>query len=165
MTSGIEVVGIVLALYPIVVDAWQAYKAAKSGIEVAQLIQRLETEQIVFDEFVDRLVGSSISKTERASFNTQNPRQRGERGEVVGCWQNQELQADLKTRLGYSKMRNILDIIANIHKLLDTMRTELPPTHPLVSSAFAFDCLSELCLGCGRRNVPSLQLPVKPGSR
>lgn len=140
MSGGIEVVGIVLALYPIVIDAWQAYKAAKTGVDVLPLITRFRTEHIIFEEFVGHLLGSSISEKEKAQLIKTSPRQRGGNEEAGGsCWQNPEVQADLKMRLGYSKMRNILAIIAHIHSLLEIMYTELSPTRPLVSHLlFAF---------------------------
>lgn len=126
MAGGIEVVGIVLALYPIVVDTWQAYKAAKSGTEVNQMIQRLQTEQIVFQEFVHHLVGSSITESQRALLIGSKPRERGQQGEEVGCWHDPGLQADLKARLGFEKMQNILTIVENIQALLGCMSKELP---------------------------------------
>ena len=134
MTGGIETVGIVLSLYPILNDAWRAHKAAKTGVEVGQLMRRFETEQIVFREFIDHLVGSSVSENEKTQLLETNPRQRGERGEEEGsCWQNSELQSELKTRLGHHKLQNILDIVASMHMLLERMQSELSPSQPLVS--------------------------------
>jgi hypothetical protein len=146
MTSGFEIVGVVLAFYPIVVDAWQAYKAAKSGIEINQMIQRLKTEQIIFHEFVHHLVGSSISEAERARLNTSHPR------EAAGCWKDPALESDLKMRLGYVKMQNILTIVGNIHTLLKSMSEELPGA----GQTFVCFCLSVLLSSLPKPNSANL---------
>lgn len=119
--TGFEVVGLVLALYPLVVHALRATnKAVKSGVDVSHMVQRLKTEQIIYNEFVQHLVGSSVSEAERARINSTSPRQED------GCWGDPELQADLKMRLGWEKMQNILTIVENIHKLLESIREEIP---------------------------------------
>jgi hypothetical protein len=120
MTGGIEVIGLVLALYPLVVDAWHARKAVESGVEVNQMIQRLKTEQIIYNEFIQHLVGSSISEAERARLKRVSP------GQGNGCWDDPELQSDLKKRLGFEKMQNVLTLVGNIHVLLEAMREGLP---------------------------------------
>lgn len=121
MSGAFEIVGLVLALYPVVVQAWLATnKAVKSGVDVSHMVQRLKTEQIIFNEFVQHLVGSSVSEAERARINSTSPRQEN------GCWSDPELQADLRRRLGFEKMQNILTIVDNIHRLLESIREELP---------------------------------------
>jgi hypothetical protein len=144
MTGGFEAVGLVLSLYTVVVDAWQARKAAKSGVEVNQMIQRLKTEQIIYNEFIQHLVGSSISEAQRARLNTVNP------GEGVGLWDDHVLQSDLKRRLGFEKMQNVLTIVSNIQELLEAMREELP------GAGRMFVCLYKALL-----SVPAVALCIQ----
>ncbi|KAH6711845.1 hypothetical protein BKA61DRAFT_611681 [Leptodontidium sp. MPI-SDFR-AT-0119] len=133
MTGGIEIVGVVLALYPLIIDAWQAFKATTKEAEVRHMITRLATEQIVFNALVDQLVGDTVSKAERANLDNASPRHRGQHGEHANDhWQKPELQANLKRTLGYSKMQNILAIVANIYQILKSMSIELRPSRPLL---------------------------------
>lgn len=143
MTGGIEIVGVVLALYPLIIDAWQAFKATTKEAEVRHMITRLATEQIVFNALVDQLVGDTVSKAERANLDNASPRHRGQHGEHANDhWQKPELQANLKRTLGYSKMQNILAIVANIYQILKSMSIELRPSRPLVSHLYVRFCSS-----------------------
>ena len=135
MADGFAVVGLVLALYPVVVDAWEAYKAAKSGAKTEQIVQRLRTEQIIYNEFVQYLVGSSVSEAQRARLNATSPL--GEEG----FWSDPGLQEDLKRRFGFEKMETILKVVVNMYTLLVTMGQDLPGVgRSFVSDLFLARC-------------------------
>lgn len=113
--SGFEVIGLVLGLYPIVVDAYR--KSKGEGIEKA--IRRLETEHLLFDDFVSRLLGPDLQLEEGQLLRLKTSKD-------PAFWKENDLQAKLEHRYNFVRTRNIISLISDLNKLLQDIGKELP---------------------------------------
>ncbi|KAE9378877.1 hypothetical protein N431DRAFT_478013 [Stipitochalara longipes BDJ] len=117
--SGFEVVGLLLGLYPLVVDAVNVYKATKTGRAATSLIRKLRVEEVVYHQFVYKLLAPNVPGTDiyRLYLNQELP--------DVGLWQEVALNQKLRIRLGAEKADIILDILREIESLLRDLNTYL----------------------------------------
>lgn len=113
--SGFEVIGLVLGLYPIVLDAYK--KSKGEGIEKA--IRRLEIEKFLFDDFVTRLIGPDLQLEEGQLVRLKASKD-------PACWKENDLQARLEHRYGFSKTKHIISLINDLNKLLLAIEKDLP---------------------------------------
>jgi hypothetical protein len=113
--SGFEVIGLVLGLYPIVVDAYR--KSKGEGIEKA--IRRLETEHLLFDDFVSRLLGPDLQLEEGQLLRLKTSKD-------PAFWKENNLRAKLEHRYGFVRTKNIISFINDLNKLLQDIGKELP---------------------------------------
>jgi hypothetical protein len=120
--SGFEAIGIVLGVYPIVLDAYRAYTATKSRQGMESLIRKLRIEEIIFDGWVSRLLSPDVSEAELVYLkrtNSTDPR-------GIGFWQDLDMQSNLKSRLGFERAHQILSIVKEIGQLLESMKEDVP---------------------------------------
>jgi hypothetical protein len=68
--SGYEVIGVILALYPLVQDALKAYRSVTSGQFVDSLQKDVLTEQIIFRDFLAAVVLPVVSKKDFLRLTT-----------------------------------------------------------------------------------------------
>lgn len=109
--SGFEVVGLVLAIYPLVINGIQFYKACKSGQGWGLLLQEYKTEQIIYTEFVYHLLASDISEADLRQLTTRKkPNQ--------GLWRDKKLNDGLQERLGKDKSEVVISTLEEMDKLL-----------------------------------------------
>ncbi|KAL9598500.1 MAG: hypothetical protein Q9219_004473 [cf. Caloplaca sp. 3 TL-2023] len=116
--SGLEVVGVILGAYPLILSALDAYKATRGGKGALSLIRNLKTEEIIFGEFVHNLVGSNVSEGGLAHITATT-------SQSHALWDSDTFKADLRTRLGSDKADNVIEILLEIRGLLDSVQQEL----------------------------------------
>ncbi|KAH8596650.1 hypothetical protein B0O99DRAFT_685645 [Bisporella sp. PMI_857] len=118
--SGLEAIGLVLGLYPVLLKACQIYKAAKSGTGIDKVIQRLQTERLVYKGFVNNLLLPDVNERQLALLVTSTSAQ------VVHCWNNEDIFQRVKARHGFETTKQILSIIKDLGELLQSIEKELP---------------------------------------
>lgn len=117
--SGWEVIGLVLALYPIVETAVKLYGEAKPGRTASSLTRKLKTEAIIYDQFVRNLLNPVVSGPvldkllDRSSPTLQE------------TWQDGHLHKELLTRLGSLKSNHLLELLLDMNKRLKALEIEL----------------------------------------
>ena len=127
--SGFEIIGVILGVYPCIVEALALYKATKAGNGAASLSRNLKTESIIFGEFVYYLLAPSVSDDEYA-------RLKDPKSPDVGLWKNPKLQSQLRARLGSEKAEVVVDILQEVKAILNWLQRELSPDpneHSIVS--------------------------------
>jgi hypothetical protein len=120
--SGFEVIGVVLGVYPVVMDAYRAYTATKSRQGIESLIRKLRIEEIIYDGWVSRLLAPNVSEAELLRLKTtrsNDPRD-------LSSWQDLNMQSNLTARLGFQRAHQILSIVKEIGQLLESMKDDVP---------------------------------------
>lgn len=113
--SGFEVIGLVLAFYPVVLDVYKKCKG--EGIEKA--IRRLEIERFLFDDFVSRLLGPDLQLEEGQLLRLKSSKD-------LNCWKENDLQAKLEHRHGFVKTKHVISLINDLHTSLQAIERDLP---------------------------------------
>jgi hypothetical protein len=116
--AGFEITGLLLGLYPIVIDAVNLYKATKTGRAAASLIRKLKTESMIYSQFVRKLLAPNVPDEEIDRFLKQEPPD-------LNRWQAVMLDQKLRCRLGPETANLILEILREIEMLLKDLKTEL----------------------------------------
>jgi hypothetical protein len=118
--SGLEIVGVVLGLYPIVKSAVEAYREAKSGLAVRSLARQLNTQATIYEQFVRRLVSPNLtdSQVKRLLLSDST-------GVATVAWQEDSLHKTVRVRLGDGTCDLILEHLKECDKLLRTLKGEL----------------------------------------
>jgi hypothetical protein len=117
--SGFEIVGLLLGLYPLVVDAVNVYKATKTSRAATSLIRKLKIEEVIYRQFVYKLVAPNIQGADiyRFTLNQEPP--------GLGPWQNVAMNQKLRIRLGPETADFVLDILREIERLLKDLNADL----------------------------------------
>ena len=117
--SGWEVIGLVLALYPIVETAVKLYGEAKPGHTASCLIRKLKTEALIYDQFVRNLLEPVLptSVIERLLDRSSS--------DLAATWRDGELHKELLDRLGPIKSSHLLDLLVDMNKRLKALEIEL----------------------------------------
>lgn len=124
--SGLEVAGIILGAYPLIVTALDVYKASKGGKGAESFARHLKTEELIFRDFVHSLVAPGVSTMVLMRLERSNPPD-------LAIWKDRAIQADMRDRLGSEKAENVVRILEEIQQLLDLLQQELAPiTHGVV---------------------------------
>ena len=118
--SGFEIIGIILGTYPLVISALELYRATRGSKGAVSLARNIKTEEIIFGEFVHHLVAPNVSEKDLARLKLAAARD-------IGLWDDDALQAKLRSRLGAEKADNVLEILREIQKLLRKLQEELAP--------------------------------------
>ncbi len=118
--SGFEVIGVILGVYPVLVNAYQAFTAAKSDKGVESLYRKLKTEQVIYNHFVYNLLRPNVSEPQLLRLQTTSDAQ------YLDCWRDADLEASLKERLGWQRAQHIISIVKDVGQLLQSMEKDLP---------------------------------------
>ena len=121
--SGFEIVGLVLAVYPLIGTAIQAYKTAKTGrSRASSLALWLRIEQSLFRQFVHKLLAPNVSEAELVLL--QDPTSSN-----LILWKDPSLHTKLANRLGLEISGTIIETLHEVHVLLSSLQNELSPTN------------------------------------
>jgi len=116
--SGFEVIGVVLGVWPLVMNAVALYKATK-GIRGADLLRtQLDTEEFIFRQFVYDLLSSDVAEADLVKLSDRN-----KPNPVL--WRDKALHSKLEARLGPDRSRIVLSSLAEMDKLLAGLRDKL----------------------------------------
>lgn len=116
--SGFEVIGVVLGLWPMVANAVALYKATKEGRGSDLLLHQLDTEELIFRDFVHHLLAAEVSEADLIQLSDRNRPN-------VGLWGDKGLHASLERRLGHDKSKVVLKTLKEMDKLLESLRQKL----------------------------------------
>lgn len=112
--SGFEIVGVVLAVWPLVINGIQLYKSCRAGQGWGLLLTEFKTEGIIYTEFVCHLLASDVSEADLRQLTTRSkPNQ--------GLWRDKKLNDGLKERLGVDKSDVVISTLEEMDKLLTSL--------------------------------------------
>lgn len=112
--SGFEVVGVILAVWPLVINGIQLYKSCKAGQGWSLLLTEFKTEGIIYTEFVCHLLAADVSEADLRQLTARNkPNQ--------GLWKDKKLNNGLKERLGVDKSEVVISTLEEMDKLLTSL--------------------------------------------
>lgn len=111
--SGLEVVGLILGIYPIIQGTLDVFRGTRRG----RLQRRLEVEKIIFQEFVHNLLASELPERDLA-------RLRDEELSNLEIWKNRDLFLKVTRRLG-PKSDIVLSTLHDVHELLSVLSKEV----------------------------------------
>ena len=132
--SGFEIVGLVLAIYPVIGTAIQTYKTVKSGSSrVASLAKWLRVEQSLFGKFVHDLLAPNVSEAELVIL-------KDPKSSNIELWKNPTLQTKLEHRLGSEIAEVVIETLQEVNQLLRSLHDELSssnqrPEHRIVKNS------------------------------
>jgi len=119
--SGFEVIGVVLAIWPVVVNGLAMYKATKDGRAYGTLLNELRTEEFVYREFVQHLLQADVPEADLVQLTD---RKRSN----VGLWKDRALNFSLERRLGHEKSKLVQETLVKMEKLLVSLGEKLGGT-------------------------------------
>jgi hypothetical protein len=114
--SGYEVIGVVLAVYPVVIDGIKLCKAVASGQGIAELVDDLKNEEIRYTEFLGCLFGIDFVKEEQARLSA---------GKTPAPNPTPRQQTNLERRLGKTKTDLIFSTLERMNRVLESMRADI----------------------------------------
>jgi hypothetical protein len=121
--SGFEVVGTILALYPLVVDAVVYCKKVRSGEIIHDLLEEVRAEKVIFCGSIQHLCLSQVSGTDVVGVI--DPK-----SEAFALWQQSRFLNSLLTAHAADATASILDTLNSIHLELKHIQQELDRINP-----------------------------------
>jgi hypothetical protein len=115
--SGLEVLGLILGIYPVIGNVLSIHRALKSG-GAKRFFRILEVEQVIFSEFVHNLLASELSETDLALLRDGNPSE-------LDIWKNKDLLSKVNRRLGPKTSELVLSTLHDINELLQKLREDV----------------------------------------
>ncbi|KAF7504982.1 hypothetical protein GJ744_001503 [Endocarpon pusillum] len=119
--SGFEVAGVVLALFPIIVDVVRSYKHLVSGQSLEYLIKDIFAEQIIFRSWMGHLLMPSVPV--EALRDMLDPK-----SNKFGRWQDPVLHSAVQQSFGTTITAFLLVTLNDIHKELCAIKRALSYT-------------------------------------
>jgi hypothetical protein len=147
--SGIEVVGVVLGVWPVMLNVIGAWKATKGGVPEQSLLASIAGYSMVYRNAIAQLLqDESMSDKDRAGLL------KGDE-EFAAIWKDAEFQARLHRRLEgpaftvlQQKSAEIFKILKSLQKKIDFKDGDLVSWSTL---SFSFILIIELTAGSGKR--------------
>jgi hypothetical protein len=116
--SGFEVIGVVLAMWPLVVNGIEGYKMAKSGQGWGLLYIQFRTERWIYVDCIRHLLASELSEAEIAQLT-------GGDKPNTPLLQDAAVQRALSGKLGSEKSQLVLEIIQDMDILLTSLSEKM----------------------------------------
>ena len=116
--SGFEVVGVVLALFPVVVDGVRTWKQVNSGQPLEHLIRDIITEQMIFRCWLGRLLMPAVRV--EALKEMLDPK-----SDKYGRWKDPCLRTAIEQAFGFATTDFLLSTFDDIHKELRAIQEAL----------------------------------------
>lgn len=117
--SGFEIVGVILGVYPMITAGLKVYQASKTARRgAASLALALNTEEIIFTEFVQNLLAPNVSEADLVRLTDPS-------SQSIELWKDTTLHQNLRNRLGSKKAEVVLDTLQEIRELLSSLQDEL----------------------------------------
>ncbi|KAK1713703.1 hypothetical protein BDP67DRAFT_515516 [Colletotrichum lupini] len=117
--SGIEAVGLVLGLWPIIANLVKGYNAAKDGDDRELFLLKLDVQQIIYERCARQLVqqneegiGDNLNNMEIRLLGTSS-------------WQNLSFRTRLRKRLGTRELELLESVLKQIEKTMISLRSQL----------------------------------------
>src|SRR5271168_547659 len=135
--SGFEVIGVLLGVWPVVLNGLTMYKATKDGRGYGLLLNELRVEEIVYREFVQYLLQADVPEADLVQLTDK-------KRPNVGLWNDRKLHFSLERRLGPEKSRIVRETLAEMDKLLVSLGEKLGGTDDVRFSLKSYRYISSL---------------------
>jgi hypothetical protein len=122
--SGFEVIGVVLGLWPVVLNALSVFTATKDGRGARLLLNELRTEELVYREFAQQLLASDFSEADLLQLSDRK------RSNLV-LWKDKALHYTLERRLG-DKSEFVLKTLEEMKNILKSLNEKLEANDDVV---------------------------------
>jgi hypothetical protein len=116
--SGFEVIGVLLGVWPVIVNGLTMYKASKDGRGYGLLLNELRAEEFVYREFVQHLLQADVPEADLVRL-TDSKRSN------MDLWKDRKLHFSLERRLGREKSHIVLETLAQMDPLLVSLGEKL----------------------------------------
>ena len=127
--SGLEIVGVILALYPIVIDLAKSYKAVR-GSNGHELNRKMRVAFMNYQSTVSLLLASAVSQQElQRLVASQDPASHTH-------LQDPELEGKLLARLGSQRLEITMNFLTEMNTLLDQVNKELTKAQGTVGTRY-----------------------------
>ena len=125
MVAGIEVAGLVLAVFPAVIEVVDLYSGAITGRDIRRLAGSLANQKHIFKNVLEGILRSIVSEAKLQEL-LDDPR--------GDAWKDETLNEDIRRRLG-TEADIILNQISGIYQTMVKLQEKLPVnnTAPFVS--------------------------------
>jgi hypothetical protein len=116
--SGFEVIGVIMGMWPDIKKAVAEYKATEHDMEADMLRDELDTEELIFKQFLHALFSSDVADADLVQLiDIYKPN--------VGLWRDQALHSKIERRLGADRSRILSVALEEIEILLFSLRDKL----------------------------------------
>ena len=116
--SGFEVVGLVLAIYPMLIDGIRTYQKLRSGQLLADLLKDVLEEQIVFHNWIGHLLMRSVPAQELRDLLDHN-------SAAFARWHDHRLHQIIEQSYGRVQASFLLETLADVHGELERIKGDL----------------------------------------
>jgi hypothetical protein len=113
--SGFEIVGLVMAAWPMVVNGVSLCKATMGRRGANSLRDQLDTEEFIFRQFVRDLLSSDVADADLVQISDSNRPN-------TSFWKNRGLHSKLEARLGPDGTKIVWSNLEEMDKLLTKLR-------------------------------------------
>jgi hypothetical protein len=120
--SGIEVVGLALSLWPVVVNLAELYKASKDGSPVRGLTMNIAVYERIFKQSVLKLLQGDEELSEKDRIGLVNSDEN-----FAAIWEDKEFIARLKRRLDAQMFILVQHKVDEIFKVLTSLKKKIEP--------------------------------------
>jgi len=120
--SGIEVVGLALSLWPVVVNLAELYKASKDGSPVRGLTMNIAVYEWIFKQSVLKLLQGDEELSEKDRIGLVNSDEN-----FAAIWEDKEFIARLKRRLDAQMFVLVQHKVDEIFKVLTSLKKKIEP--------------------------------------
>jgi hypothetical protein len=133
--SGFEAVGLALSIWPLVVNALEAYKLAVSGEGWDLVYFQFRTDEVIYVECVSHLLQGSVSERDLAQLCSRDTPNQPLWKEKVS---DPTVRNSLERRLGPRRTPLVLEMLQGIDDHLDTVYRKIDATEEfLVSRSYS----------------------------
>lgn len=116
--SEFGVIGVILGLWPVILNDISLYKAGKGSRPVVSLLNELKTEEIVFRESIHGFLSPDVTKEDLVQLSDRKKPN-------TGFWDDAALHSKFERRLGPDKSKLVLTTLIEIEKTLASLREKL----------------------------------------
>ena len=127
MVTGLEAVGLVLAIIPVVVEILDFYSGSLTSRDVSFLTESLRNKELIFKNTVEELLSSILSKSELREL-LEDP--------GGPLWTENSINERVADHLG-AEASNLFEYAKEIHSTVHHLKEKLPVSvhHPLVEQS------------------------------
>ncbi|EXJ74855.1 uncharacterized protein A1O5_01551 [Cladophialophora psammophila CBS 110553] len=122
--SGFEVVGLILGLYPVIVDAVDYCRRVRSGEIIHDLLEEVRAEKVIFCNWIQHLCVSQLSGTDLQGILDKN-------SEIFGLWENDGFLTSLMASRDTEATKSIAATLIDIHAELQHIHQYLERINPV----------------------------------
>ncbi|KAK1449004.1 hypothetical protein CMEL01_08319 [Colletotrichum melonis] len=117
--SGVEAVGLVLGLWPIITSLVKGYKATKDGDDRRSFLLKIDIQQTIYESCVRQLIEENEESIDLDLTNAKI------RQLDISFWQRPSFRVKLHDRLGSRDFELMESVLKQIEKTMESLRSQL----------------------------------------